>query len=232
MPVEWIRDDAVYFNMNRLAGLRPHTAPSDVFDIFRRELDAAFAEGGIFQLTMHPHISGYRSRVWILEELIRHARSLGAVWFATHADIVRQLPGLRGLRFGIVQRRLERRESARILASCDVRGASPAAPVGALSGGNQQKVLFARTLLCEPRVLIADEPTRGVDVGAKRAIYDLLVALSASGTGILLISSELEEILGLAHRVVVMRRGRVTAELAGAEMTEAAILAAAFQEAA
>ncbi|MEN9773466.1 MAG: hypothetical protein RL322_536 [Pseudomonadota bacterium] len=89
LPVEWIRDDAVYFNMNRFASLRPHTAPTDVFDIFRRELEAAFREGGLFQLTMHPHIIGYRSRVWIVEELIRHARSLGPVWFATHADIVR-----------------------------------------------------------------------------------------------------------------------------------------------
>jgi peptidoglycan/xylan/chitin deacetylase (PgdA/CDA1 family) len=89
LPVEWIRDDAVYFNMNRFAGLRPYTPPSDVFDIFRRELEAAFQERGIFQLTMHPHISGYRSRVWILEELIRHAKSLGPVWFATHADVAR-----------------------------------------------------------------------------------------------------------------------------------------------
>jgi peptidoglycan/xylan/chitin deacetylase (PgdA/CDA1 family) len=89
LPVEWIRDDAVYFNMNRFASLRPQIAPTDVFDIFRRELDAAHREGGIFQLTMHPHISGYRSRIWILEELIRHARSLGNVWFATHADVVR-----------------------------------------------------------------------------------------------------------------------------------------------
>jgi peptidoglycan/xylan/chitin deacetylase (PgdA/CDA1 family) len=89
LPVEWIRDDAVYFNMNRFAGLRPYTPPSDVFDIFRRELDAAHAEGGIFQLTMHPHISGYRSRAWILEELIQHAKALGNVWFATHADVVR-----------------------------------------------------------------------------------------------------------------------------------------------
>ncbi|GAB3777874.1 polysaccharide deacetylase [Ramlibacter monticola] len=89
LPVEWIRDDAVYFNMNRFAGLRPYTPPADVFDIFRRELDAAFREGGIFQLTMHPHISGYRSRIWILEELILHARNLGRVWFATHAEIAR-----------------------------------------------------------------------------------------------------------------------------------------------
>ena len=89
LPVEWIRDDAVYFNMNRFAGLRPYTPPADVFDIFRREFDAAYREGGIFQLTMHPHISGYRSRVWIVEELIRHMRAHDGVWFATHADVVR-----------------------------------------------------------------------------------------------------------------------------------------------
>jgi hypothetical protein len=89
LPVEWIRDDAVYFNMNRFASLRPYTPPADVFDIFRREFDAAYQEGGVFQLTMHPHISGYRSRIWILEELIKHARSRQDVWFATHAEVAR-----------------------------------------------------------------------------------------------------------------------------------------------
>ena len=88
LPVEWIRDDAVYFNMNRFAALRPYTPPEAVFDIFRREFDAAHREGGIFQLTLHPHISGYRSRLWILEELIAHAKSKGDCWFATHAEIV------------------------------------------------------------------------------------------------------------------------------------------------
>ena len=87
LPVEWIRDDAVYFNMNRFAALRPYTPPAAVFDIFRREFDAAYREGGIFQLTMHPHITGYRSRVWILDELIGHMRAHEGVWFATHAEI-------------------------------------------------------------------------------------------------------------------------------------------------
>jgi peptidoglycan/xylan/chitin deacetylase (PgdA/CDA1 family) len=89
LPVEWIRDDAVYFNMVRFAGLRPYTPPQAVFDIFKREFDAAYREGGLFQLTMHPHISGYRSRIWILDQLIRYMRSNAGVWFATHADIVR-----------------------------------------------------------------------------------------------------------------------------------------------
>jgi peptidoglycan/xylan/chitin deacetylase (PgdA/CDA1 family) len=88
LPVEWVRDDAVYFMMHRFQSLRPYTPPAAVLDIFRRELDAAYDEGGIFQLTMHPHVIGYRSRIWILEEIIRHARSRPGVWFATHAEVV------------------------------------------------------------------------------------------------------------------------------------------------
>jgi peptidoglycan-N-acetylglucosamine deacetylase len=88
LPVEWVRDDAVYFMMHRFQSLRPYTPPSEVLDIFRRELDAAYDEGGIFQLTMHPHVIGYRSRIWILEEIIRHARGKAGTWFATHAQVV------------------------------------------------------------------------------------------------------------------------------------------------
>jgi hypothetical protein len=89
MPVEWVRDDAVYFMMNRFQAQRPYTPPTDVFDIFRREFDAAYDEGGIFQLTCHPHIIGYRSRIWILDELIRHAKARNDIWFATHEEVVR-----------------------------------------------------------------------------------------------------------------------------------------------
>lgn len=87
LPVEWVRDDAPYFWMNRFASHRPYTPPTAVFDIFRREFDAAYAEGGLCQITFHPHVIGYRSRIWILEELIRHARAHPDVWFATHADV-------------------------------------------------------------------------------------------------------------------------------------------------
>ncbi len=89
VPVEWIRDDAVYFNMDRMSALRPYTAPEAVLDIFRRELEGAHADGGLFVLTMHPHVIGHRSRIFILEEIIRLARSLGGAWFATHAEIAR-----------------------------------------------------------------------------------------------------------------------------------------------
>lgn len=86
LPVEWVRDDAVYFMMNRFQALRPYTPPADVLDIFRREFDAAYEAGGLFQLTMHPHVITARSRIWILEELIRYAKSKD-VWFATHAEV-------------------------------------------------------------------------------------------------------------------------------------------------
>ena len=130
-------------------------------------------------------------------------------------------------RFGFVRRRLEADRVRQALTSVAAASALETQPA-ALSGGNQQKLMFARALLTQPAVLIADEPTRGVDVGAKRDLYQLLVELAASGVAILLISNEMEEILGLAHRVVVMRAGRVVAELSGDRMTEEAILAASF----
>lgn len=89
LPVEWIRDDAVYFNMNRFTAHRPYTPPPAVLDIFKREFDRAYKEGGLFLLTMHPHVTGYRSRIFILEDLIRHIQDHDDVWFATHADIAR-----------------------------------------------------------------------------------------------------------------------------------------------
>ena len=100
--------------------------------------------------------------------------------------------------------------------------------VETLSGGNQQKILFARAAIGQPSLLIADEPTRGVDVGAKRGIYDLIASLAAKGEAILLISSEIEEIMGLSHRVLVMSRGKIAAELSGDKLTEKAVMEAAF----
>lgn len=89
LPVEWIRDDAVYFNMVRFQALRPYTPPPAVLDIFRREFDRAYEEGGLFLLTMHPHVTGYRSRIFILEELIAHIKIRPGVWFGTHAEVAR-----------------------------------------------------------------------------------------------------------------------------------------------
>jgi peptidoglycan/xylan/chitin deacetylase (PgdA/CDA1 family) len=102
LPVEWIRDDAVYFGMNRFSGLRPYTPPTGVLEVFRRELAGAAAEGGLFQLTLHPHIIGARSRIWILEEILREARAQGA-WFATHAQVVEHVRAACGLERSLPQ---------------------------------------------------------------------------------------------------------------------------------
>jgi peptidoglycan/xylan/chitin deacetylase (PgdA/CDA1 family) len=87
IPVEWIRDDAAYFTMDRYTALRPYTTPRDVLAIWREEFDVAYSEGGLFQLTMHPHIIGHRSRMAILRELLEHITSHDRVWFGTHAEV-------------------------------------------------------------------------------------------------------------------------------------------------
>ena len=98
---------------------------------------------------------------------------------------------------------------------------------GTLSGGNQQKVVLAKWLLTNPRVLFLDEPTRGIDVGAKQEIYAQINALAASGLAIILVSSELPEVLGLADRVIVLHEGRVTGEFNRAEATPEAVMSCA-----
>ena len=105
-----------------------------------------------------------------------------------------------------------------------LRSASPRQPVGQLSGGNQQKVVFARGLAGEAKVLMLDEPTRGIDVGAKQELYQLIRQLASQGVGILLISSELPELLGLADRLLVLHEGRQTALLDAREVDEETVL--------
>jgi len=134
----------------------------------------------------------------------------------------------RFLRWLLLDKGKERAVVTESFTETAVKYSSLNARVDTLSGGNQQKILFARAAIGKPRLLIADEPTRGVDVGAKRSIYEMIVRLAASGEAILLISSEIEEIMGLSHRVVVLSRGKVAAQLSGAALTEAAVMQAAF----
>lgn len=89
LPPEWIKDDAVYFNMHRFSALRPYTPPSAVEEIFLAEFEGAYAEGGLFLLTMHPHVIGHRSRIVLLDRVVAHARAKGDVWFGTHEDVAR-----------------------------------------------------------------------------------------------------------------------------------------------
>jgi peptidoglycan/xylan/chitin deacetylase (PgdA/CDA1 family) len=89
LPPEWIRDDAVYFNMLRFSGLRPYTPPSAVEEIFRAEFEGALAEGGLFLLTMHPHVIGHRSRIALLDRLVTLMKGTPGVWFGTHEEVAR-----------------------------------------------------------------------------------------------------------------------------------------------
>jgi ABC-type sugar transport system ATPase subunit len=123
---------------------------------------------------------------------------------------------------------MEQRRAGELIGTMAIRAADPRAPVWTLSGGNQQKTLFGKWLFSPPRVLLADEPTRGVDVGAKFSIYELIATLARQGMAVILISSELEELMGLAHRIVVMRAGTLVGEFLGPDFDRDALMAAAF----
>jgi ribose transport system ATP-binding protein len=127
-------------------------------------------------------------------------------------------------RFGLLDSRAERKRSAEVSESLDVRPAGVDRLVRLLSGGNQQKVVLARWLLRECRVLLLDEPTRGVDVGARAEIYALVRSLADSGVAVVVVSSEVEEVLGLADRVLVVREGRVVHEGPAGEIDESRVL--------
>jgi ABC-type sugar transport system ATPase subunit len=123
------------------------------------------------------------------------------------------LPHLREVStWGWISRRREAARAHDVLEQFGVRRSSDGVEIGTLSGGNQQKAMFAKWFFRKPRVLIADEPTQGVDVAAKAAIYRHIIDLARDGLAVLLISSELEEVLALAHRTIVMREGKVVAE--------------------
>jgi rhamnose transport system ATP-binding protein len=128
---------------------------------------------------------------------------------------------------GIIRWTLERALAQDSIKKLSIRLASLRQPIGELSGGNQQKAILARWLLTDPKVLILDEPTRGIDIGVKAEFYEMIGALAASGRAILLISSELPELLALCDRVLVMSEGRLTANIPRAEATQERIMSAA-----
>jgi ribose transport system ATP-binding protein len=121
----------------------------------------------------------------------------------------------------------QRDEAARITESVHVRMRSVEQPIGSLSGGNQQRAIFGRAFATRPRLLLLDEPTRGVDVGAKAEIYELIDRAAAQGMAVLAASSELEELLWICNRIAVMNHGRVVEVLDRAEATKERIMTAA-----
>lgn len=138
------------------------------------------------------------------------------------ADLARLSPG------GWCRSRRERLATQRVTAALRLRAASLDMRVAQLSGGNQQKVALAKWLQTQPQLLLLDEPTRGIDVGAKREIYELMNEWTAQGIAILLITSEMPELLAMSDRILVLHRGRCTAQLPAAQATAAGVLAAAM----
>jgi ABC-type sugar transport system ATPase subunit len=140
------------------------------------------------------------------------------------------LPHLRPLRraLGRLDQRAEKREVRRWIEQVAVRPAEPDRALDLFSGGNQQKVVLAKWLRNNPRVLLMDEPTQGVDVGAKAGIFALIAQAATAGAGVLICSSEEKELALLCDRVLVMRDGRVVAEMQGGELSEAALVRAAL----
>jgi rhamnose transport system ATP-binding protein len=112
-------------------------------------------------------------------------------------------------------------------ARLDLRAASLDQDVGLLSGGNQQKVVIAKWLATKPRVIILDEPTKGIDIGSKAAVHEFMAELAAEGLAVIMVSSEIPEVLGMSDRVIVMREGRIVAEVAGDQMTPETLIRAA-----
>jgi ribose transport system ATP-binding protein len=131
-------------------------------------------------------------------------------------------------RLGFLSDRRERALAGDFGQRLSIRAASLRQPVKHLSGGNQQKVVLAKWLATRPRVLLLDEPTRGIDVNAKNQIYRLIHELAQAGLAIVMISSELPEIMAIAHRIIVLSEGRQTAEFSRAEASEESILRAAL----
>ena len=142
------------------------------------------------------------------------------------------LPNLSAYGRVVPHRRRERAATDAWIERLDIRCPDPRNPIRSLSGGNQQKFAVASRLDSEPSVILLDEPTRGVDVGAKRELYHLIAGLAERGLACLMISSELPELIGLCHRIVVMQQGRVAGVVDGPTATEESImrLAAGVEE--
>ena len=141
-------------------------------------------------------------------------------------NITAAIPGRIAPR-GFIRRAIEKLLAADSVRKLRIRLASVNQPIGELSGGNQQKAILARWLLAEPGILILDEPTRGIDIGVKAEFYDIIGELAEQGRAILLISSELPELLALCDRILVMAEGRLTAEIPRAEATQEKVMQAA-----
>jgi ribose transport system ATP-binding protein len=130
----------------------------------------------------------------------------------------------RFVRGGRIDTGAERVALDKAIAAFDIRVGRPDMLAGQLSGGNQQKLLLAKMMMRDPQIIIIDEPTRGIDIGTKEQIYQFIANLTAEGRSVIVVSSEMQELIGICDRIVVMRAGRIAGEVAGARMTETEIV--------
>ena len=180
-------------------------------------------------------VAGYELRGESIAERIQSGlafvtedrQKLGLVQSMSVAENI-TLASLRSMRRGLVLSRPKERERVgAMIRSLAIKARRPDQPVTSLSGGNQQKVVIARSLLTAPKVLLMDEPTRGIDIGAKADVFRIMCDLAREGVAVLFVSSELKEVVAMADRALVMARGRITADLPRELITESALGAAA-----
>ncbi len=166
---------------------------------------------------------------------VRAARQAGLVYLTEdrkekglllNTDLTQNLTLLALDRFSrlTIDKKAEAAALDRAITEFDIRAGDRSMNAGNLSGGNQQKLLLAKTMLAEPDIVIIDEPTRGIDIGTKQQIYAFIAALAAAGKSVIVVSSELPEVIGLSHRVAVMAQGRIAAVLDGADINEQTIV--------
>ncbi len=186
--------------------------------------DAGHVEVDGRRLPGHRPLAAMRAGLGFVPEDRRQQGLVMDLSVARNATITRMGALARG---GIIRGRAERRLAKEWATRLQLKFHKLDDPVGFLSGGNQQKVVLAKWLATEPKVLIVDEPTRGIDVGTKAEVHRLLSELAGRGVAVLMISSELPEVLGMADRVLVMHEGRLTGELSRAEATEERVMQAA-----
>ena len=191
------------------------------------------ADAGVVLVNGQPAAPGPRARIRAGLGLVPEERKRDGI--IRHRPVTTNigLPAMRRFsRFGLIRKGLLRAQSEDLMREVGLRPLDVSRPIGSFSGGNQQKAIIGRWLAADTRIFLFDEPTRGIDVGAKAEIYDLIERLAREGRAVIVVSSELPEVIRVSDRVLVMREGRVSATLGpglpGGEITEANIARAAI----
>lgn len=196
-----------------------------LFGVDKKDAGRVFIDGK--EATIHSAVDAVRHRIGFLPE---DRKEQGLI---LNMNIVQNttLAYLKALKKGLfIQQKEEKKLTHSFIKSLDIRTPSELQLARNLSGGNQQKVVIAKWMCTGPKILILDEPTRGIDVGAKKEIYDLINQLAQEGVALILISSELTEVLGLSDRILVMHEGAVKGEIKGEEATQEKIMQMAFSK--